>query len=318
MFKVFDLLNGALITRDYVQQALAHGVTAIHVTVNNFSTIRPYPSLKEAVSELAAIRAHYAALSDVTRMIEHFADFARAAEAGKLGIVLGYQNVPGIGTDLKMIELFHALGVRVIQIAHNNRGLYADGCAETSDAGLSGLGRELIKELNRLGIVVDLSHTGDRSSLEAIALSAQPACVTHANVHAVCGNVRNKSDAVLDALKAKGGVIGICYLTPLVRKGTEKQGHADVMAHVAHIHQRIGAQHIGIGSDFIHGQPAERYQEFMRRPDVYGTWPWRFPVADLADQQAFLASLTSIGLNEADIVGIAGSNFLRLFSQVLH
>lgn len=317
MFKIFDLLNGALITRDYVQQAMSHGVTAIHVTVNNFSTIRPYPALKEAVSELAAIRAHYAALADVTRVIECYADFAQATETGKLGVVLGYQNVPGVGTDLAMLELFHALGVRVIQIAHNNRGLYADGCAESSDVGLSGLGRELVKELNRLGVVVDLSHTGDRSSLEAIALSSQPACVTHANAYAVCKNVRNKSDAVLDALKAKGGVLGICYLTPLVRMGADRLGHVDVIAHVTHVRNRIGAQHIGIGSDFIHGQPAERYQEFMRKPEVYGTWPWRFPVADLADQQKFLASLRSIGLSDAEIAGVAGENFLRLFRQVL-
>jgi membrane dipeptidase len=318
MFKIFDLLNGALITREYAQEAMSQGVTAIHVTVNNFSTIRPYPSLKEAVSELAAIRAHYASLADVTHVIERYEDFARATDSGKLGIVLGYQNVPGIGTDLTMLELFHALGVRVIQIAHNNRGLYADGCAESSNGGLSGLGRELIKEMNRLGIVVDLSHTGDRSSLEAIALSSQPACVTHANAYAVCKNVRNKSDAVIDALKAKDGVIGVCYLAPLVRMGADKLGQSDVIAHIDHIRKRIGAQHIGLGSDFIHGQPAERYQEFMRRPEVYGTWPWRFPVADLADQQTFLASLRSIGLSDAEIAGIAGENFLRLFSKVLH
>lgn len=317
MFKVFDLLNGSRITRSYVETALAHGLTAIHVTVNNFSAIRPYPNLRDALLELAAIREHFAVLGDVSTIVETFADFERAEKASKLAIVLGYQNVPGIERDLKLLRLFHALGVRVIQIAHNQRGLYADGCAEPADAGLSSLGRELVTELNRLGIVIDLSHTGDRSSIEAIQLSKQPVCVTHANAWAICRNMRNKSDAALKALKENGGVIGICYLTPLVRAGEQKPTQADLTAHVVHIRDMIGIEHIGIGSDFIADQPPERYQEFLRRPDIYGTWPWRFPIEDLDGQQHWLASLKSIGLDDAQICGIARDNCLRVFRQVI-
>lgn len=318
MYRVFDCLNGSRITRDYVAKALAHGVSVIHVTVNNFSTIRPYATLAEALSELAAIRGHYATLSDVTQIIQRAEDFEAAGKAGRLGVVLGYQNVPGVGEDLRMLEVFRDLGVRCIQISHNKGGLYAGGCADTEDSGLTPLGRELIAELNRLGIMIDVSHTGNRSSVEAIQASNAPVCVTHANAYAVCRNVRNKSDAVLDALKANGGVIGLCYLTPLVRMGGEKPTHADLVAHLKHVFDRIGAAHIGIGSDFIEGQPAERYQEFLRNPDVYGTWPWRFPVKDLADQQTFLASLKAEGLGESDIQSIAGANFLRAFEKALH
>lgn len=318
MYRVFDCLNGARITRDYVAKALAHGVTVIHVTINNFSTIRPYPTLAEALSELAAIRAHYATLDDVTQIIQRAEDFDNARSAGKLGVILGYQNVPGVGDDLRMLEAFRDLGVRCIQISHNKGGLYAGGCADAEDKGLTPLGRDLVAELNRLGIMIDVSHTGDRSSVEAIQASKTPVCATHANAFAVCPNVRNKSDAVLDALKANGGVIGICYLTPLVRMGGKKPTHADLIAHLNHVRDRIGIAHIGIGSDFIEGQPAERYQEFLRNPDVYGTWPWRFPVEDLADQQAFLASLRNEGFEESDIQAIAGKNFLRAFQMVLH
>jgi membrane dipeptidase len=317
VYHIFDCLNGSRITREYVEKALAHGVSAIHVTVNNFSTIRPYPTLTEALSELAAIRAHYAALSDVTEIIQRADDFGAAQKAGKLGVVFGYQNVPGVAADLRMLELFHALGVRCIQIAHNNRGPYAGGCADKPDEGISPLGRDLIAELNRLGIVIDLSHTGDRSSLEAIEASKMPVCITHANALTVCGNVRNKSDAVLEALKVNGGVIGLCYLTPLVRMGRAKLTHADVTAHVLHVRERIGVAHIGIGSDFIEGQPSERYQEFLRKPDVYGTWPWRFPIEDLADQQRFLGSLEQNGLSGRDIQAIAGDNFVNVFKNIL-
>lgn len=316
MYRVFDLLNGSRVSRQYVEQALAQGVMAIHVTVNNFSTIRPYPTLHEALSELAAIRAHYAALDSVT-VIEKFSDFVKARQTGRLGIILGYQNVPSIGGDLKMLELFHALGVRVIQIAHNNGGPFAGGCADPADSGLTPLGRDLVFELNRLGIVVDLSHTGEKSSIDAIRLSQAPICITHANAFAVCQNVRNKSDAVLDVLKENGGVIGVCYLTPLVRGGGAKPTHADLRAHVKYICDRIGAEHIGLGSDFIEDQPSERYHEFLRKPEVYGTWPWRFPVTDLADQQRFLESLGAIGLSDQQIQGVAGDNFLRVFEKII-
>lgn len=318
MYRVFDCLNGSRISRDYVAKALAHGVGVIHITVNNFSAVRPYATLTEAVSELAAVRAHYAALADVTHVIARADDFDVARKAGKLGVVFGYQNVPGIGTDLKMLELFHALGVRVVQIAHNNQGPYAGGCADKPDAGLTPLGRELVAELNRLGILIDISHTGDRSSLEAIVASKAPVCATHANAFAICPNIRNKSDAVIDALKNNGGVIGLCYLTPLVRSGTKALGPDDMVAHLVHVRDRIGTDHIGIGSDFIEDQPAERYQEFLRKPDIYGTWPWIFPVKGLAEQQAFLASLRDHGLSERDVQNVAGDNFLRVFKTVLN
>jgi len=317
MYQIFDLLNGARITAAYVEQALAHGVTAIHITVNNFSTVNPLPTLRCGLAELAAVRRHYAALGDRVLIVERFADFERAAAQRKLAVVLGYQNVPGIDRDLRLLEVFRDLGVRVIQIAHNVRGLYADGCAEPADAGLSSLGGELIQELNRLGIVIDLSHVGDRSGLEAISLSKHPVTATHANAFAMCANARNKSDALLDALKPNGGVIGICYLPPIVKGGNVKPTHVDVAAHIAYVRRRIGAEHIGIGSDFITDQPAERYQEFMKKPEVYGTWPWRFPVEDLADQQRFLESLGALGLSQAEIKGIAHDNFMRVFERVL-
>jgi len=118
-------------------------------------------------------------------------------------------------------------------------------------------------------------------------------------------------------LKENQGVIGLCYLTPLVKGGGVKPHHADMLAHLLHVRDLIGAEHIGIGSDFIEDQPPERYQEFLLKPDVYGTWPWRFPIEDLKDQQRFLTSLSSVGFTEVEIRGIAQDNFMRLFKKVL-
>lgn len=318
MFKVFDLLNGSRLTAAYAESCLANGVAAIHITLNNFQGINPVPDLRHSLNQLANYRAHLRTLQGLVRIVESMDDFERARAENKLAIVMGYQNVPGVERDLNLLRLFHDAGVRVIQIAHNIRNLYGDGCAEPADAGLSSLGRELVAALNELGIVIDLSHVGDRSGIEATKLSRQPVAVTHANAFSVCPNMRNKSDALLDALKANGGVIGITYLPPLVRMpGGETPTAKDVIAHISHCAKRIGVEHVGIGSDFITEQPPERYQEFMRKPEVYGTWPWRFPMDNLQQQQDLLESLLAQGFTSEQVQAIAYGNFMRLFKAVL-
>jgi membrane dipeptidase len=318
MFRIFDLLNGSRLTAPYVESCLANGVEAIHITLNNFQGINPIPDLRHSLNQLAHYRAHLRTLDGLVRLVESCDDFERARAEGKLALVMGYQNVPGVERDLHLLRLFHDAGVRVIQIAHNIRNLYGDGCAESADAGLSSLGRELVVALNELGIVIDLSHVGDRSGVEATKLSKQPVAVTHANAFTVCPNMRNKSDALLDALRVNGGVIGITYLPPLVRMpGGEAPTARDVIAHITYCSKRIGVEHVGIGSDFITDQPPERYQEFMRKPEVYGTWPWRFPVDNLQQQQDLLESLLAHGLTSEQVQGIAYGNFMRLFKAVI-
>lgn len=318
MFKIFDLLNGSRLTAQYAESCLAHGVEAIHITLNNFQGINPVPDLRHSLNQLANYRSHLRSLGGLVRMVESFDDFERARNENKLAVVMGYQNVPGVERDLHLLRLFHDAGVRVIQIAHNIRNLYGDGCAEPANAGLSTLGKELVAVMNELGIVIDLSHVGDLSGVEATKLSKQPVAVTHANAYSVCPNMRNKSNALLDALKINGGVIGLTYLPPLVRMPQEGAPSAkDVIAHFEYCCKRIGAEHVGIGSDFITDQPAERYQEFLRKPEVYGTWPWRFPVDSLQQQQELLESLLAQGLTRAQVEGIAKDNFMRLFKAVL-
>lgn len=318
MHAVFDLLNGAKMTPQYAQASLEHGVEAVHITLNNYRGINPIPDMRHSLNQLADYRKHLNTLSDLVYPIEEFEDFAKAKAAGKLGIVMGYQNVPGVERDLGLLELFHGLGVRVIQTAHNIRNLYGDGCAEEANAGLSGLGRELIHVLNDLGIVIDLSHVGDQTALDILEISKDPVSVTHANCYTLCANARNKSDQVLDSLKKNGGVLGITYLPPLVilpSKGKPKS--SDVVAHIDYAVKRIGIEHVGLGSDFITDQPPERYQEFMRKPEVYGTWPWLYPINDLKQQQDMLSSLTGMGLVNEEIDLIAHGNFMRLFKQVM-
>lgn len=317
MFKVFDLLNGARMTPGYAELSLANGVQAVHITLNNFKGINPVPDLRHSLQQLADYRAHLKTMSSLVHVVETFDDFERAAGAGKLGIVLGYQNVPGVARDLKLLELFHGLGVRVLQIAHNIRNLYGDGCAEPANAGLSTLGRELVKAMDDLGLVIDLSHVGDQTGLDAVALSRNPVTATHANCYSLCPNARNKSDALMDAMAARGGVLGITYLPPLVLMPGQTPKPSDVVAHIKYAVDRIGVDHVGIGSDFITDQPPERYEEFMKKPEVYGTWPWRYPINTVQEQQDLLSSLEGIGLSTPQIQAVARDNFLRVFKAVL-
>jgi membrane dipeptidase len=315
MYRVIDLLNGSKISESYAELALKNGISAVLITVNNFSTINPRPELRNSLTELEACRRLFRTLEQQVIIVESYADLEKAERAGKLGVIVGYQNVPGVERDLKLLELFWALGVRAIQIAHNVRNLYADGCSEPADAGLSALGRELVAQMNDLGMLIDISHVGNRSALDAIEVSRHPVAATHANPIAICPNARNKSDAVIDALARTGGLLGVTYLPPLVKAGV-KPSHGDLAAMMKHVRDRVGSKVLAIGSDFITDQPGERYEEFMRRPDIYGTWPWRFPVEDPEDQQTFLASLREIGMSDDEISAVAAGNAAALLKTV--
>jgi len=312
-FAVFDALNGALLNDGYVARAVAEGVRTVHVTVNNFGSVMPNPSLRQSLAALSALRRKIASLPQAY-LVRNAADLE--GRPGKLGVVLGYQNMPGIGRDVEMLDLFRDLDVLIMQISHNFRNHYADGCSEPANAPLSAIGVKAVKLMNELGIAIDLSHTGEASSIDVLERSSQPVAITHANAFAVAANARNKTDPVLSALARNGGVIGICYLPPLVHVERQPATVDDVIAHIDYVAEKVGPQHVGIGSDFIEGQPAERYEEFMRQPEVYGTWPWRFAITDLPAQNRLFEELLKRGYSDDDVSGIAGGNFRRLLSTV--
>jgi membrane dipeptidase len=133
-----------------------------------------------------------------------------AKRAGNPAVILHFQGGTPIETDLNLMNVYHALGVRVIQLTYNYRNFIGDGCLEENDGGLSDFGRKAIKRMNDLRISIDISHVGERTSLEAIETSQQPVIASHANVRALCDSPRNLSNRVIDAIAQKGGVIGVC------------------------------------------------------------------------------------------------------------
>lgn len=257
------------------------------------------------------------------------AEIDEGRRAGKLVVGLNSQETRPIGEDLSRIEALRALGVRHMLLAYNVRNLVADGCAEVADAGLSNFGRQVVAEMGRVGIIVDCSHTGCRSSLEAIALSKHPTIFSHSNAYAVCAHIRNISDEQIRACAAGGGVIGVVGVGAFL--GDIEARAASMFRHIDYIASLVGAQHVGLGTDYVSIFPAKDHaaawaaSEEKTWPDPTNGWPnptgTQLPVEEshcFAPEQ--LAELITIMLAHGystDVVrGILGANFRRVYTAI--
>lgn len=207
-------------------------------------------------------------------LVEEAADFERARGQGKIGLMLVTQAADMVGLHLERIGTLHRLGLRCLGLAYTFANLYADGCGERRDGGLTFLGQELIQAVNELPMLLDLSHSGHRATEEAIALARNP-CATHASAYAVTANDRNKKDKAIQALAAKGGVIGACALPRAVR--AQDPTLDDFLDHIDQLLRLVGPAHVGIGLDYTQGYkdaghvlPQSRRNRTLR-PDIFGT-----------------------------------------------
>src|SRR5205823_840091 len=191
------------------------GVTAIH------ATICYHEGFRETVANIASWNWHFERFPELILQARSGADVHRAASEGRTAILFGAQNPSCIEDDIGLIEILHALGLRFMQLTYNNQSLLATGCYESEDRGLTRMGREVVREMNRVGIAIDMSHSAARSTLEAIAHSTRPIAITHANPHSWHPSPRNKSDEVLKALAAGGGMLGFSLYPHHLRGGSE-------------------------------------------------------------------------------------------------
>jgi len=175
-------------------------------------------------------------------------DMARAKREGKLGIILSFESAEMLSGQLSSLEVFRGLGVRVMQLSYNRKSPFAAGVMEPAAGGLTALGRDAVREMNRLGIAVDLSHANPATTADALSVSTQPVVMTHAGCVAVHAHPRNKTDEQLHALAAKGGVVGI-YDLPYITASPRQPTVDDYLAHLEHALKVAGEDHVGIGSD---------------------------------------------------------------------
>ncbi len=246
------------------------------------------------------------------------ADIHEAKRQGKLGIVFHFQNTDPFGDNLDLVEAFHRLGLHMVQLTYNRRNRVGDGCAERTDAGLSHFGLELVRELNRLGIVVDCTHTGRQTTLDAIEASTRPPVFSHANALALCRARRNIDVEQMRAVAAKDGLVGIVGFPAFVKAGPNPTLD-DLLDHIDYMRDRIGVDHIGIGLDYYGtGSPAA-YAEAIRRglwrADEYPAPPHHYPagIEDASRLPNITLGLLRRGYREDDVLKILGGNWLRVF-----
>jgi membrane dipeptidase len=263
--------------------------------------------------------------TDEVRPASSVADLRAAQAEGRLGVVLAFQNSSPFGDDLDTVELFHRLGVRVAILAYNQAELAGDGCMEVRDAGLSAFGHRLIAEMNRVGMLVDLSHCGMRTTLEAIDASRAPVAITHTGAKSVYDHPRTVSDEQLRALAARDGFVGINAHPAFLRAGTAAPPLDAVVDHLFAVADIMGIERVGLGLDFSQppedpGISPERYAMLLRQ----GVWtertlpapPWTYPIPSAALVPLLTERLLVRGLGEDEVVGVLGGHALRFLEGV--
>lgn len=296
------------------------GVDAVHVTITYHETFR------ETVLNIERWNRWFEQFPDLIFQGFTADDVDLARQTGRTAIFFGAQNPSCIEDDIGLVEVLHRLGLRFMQLTYNNQSLLASGCYENEDTGLTRMGREVVTEMNRVGLVIDMSHSGERSTLEAIEHSTRPIAITHANPARWHPARRNKSDRVLRALGQSGGMLGFSVY-PHHLKGGSACDLQDFCAMIARTAEMMGPQHVGIGTDLCQDQPDEivawmRVGRWTKRVD-YGEGSAAAPgfppmpqwFRDNRDFDRIAEGLRATGMSQAEVAGVMGGNWHRFFRE---
>jgi microsomal dipeptidase-like Zn-dependent dipeptidase len=294
------------------------GVDAVHVT------IAYHESFRETVLNIEQWNRWFEQHPDLIFHGQWASDIDKARETGRTAIFFGFQNPSPIEDDIGLVEVLHKLGARFMQLSYNNQSLLATGCYEAEDPGITRMGRQVIKEMNRVGMVVDMSHSADRSTIEAAEISERPIAITHANLYAWQPALRNKRDDVVRAVTQNGGMMGFS-LYPHHLKGKGDCTVTSFCEMIAQATEQFGVEHFGIGSDLCQDQP-DSVVEWMR----VGRWSKEIDYGEgsasapgfppmptwFEDNRHFgniADGLRGVGFNDAEVAGLMGVNWYRFF-----
>ncbi len=317
--------NGFPVDPKALAAAAASGITAI-----NFTVVGPGTDFEDTVGAIATVQRVAEANPDRYLVVRRHADIVRARASGALGLILGFQTTEMLGDGVSRLAVFRGLGVRIMQLTYNARSLFGDGCLEPANAGLSNLGREAVARMNALGIAVDVSHCGPRTTAEAIEVSAKPILISHTGCRAVFDNPRNKDDAALRGLAGKGGVAGI-YLMPYLSAGPGPITVDDLLRHVDHAVGVCGEDHVGIGSDqgIVPIDDTPEYRRHLREeiearkkagvsaPGESVDRPPFIPELNAPNRMERIATaLSARGYKAAAIEKVLGGNFQRVLGEI--
>ncbi len=315
-----DCLQYANWSEKIFRQMREGGVDAVHVT------IAYHENFRETVLNIEAWNRWFEQFPDLIFQGRTGDDVRLARQTNRTAIFFGFQNPSPIEDDIGLVEIVHTLGARFMQLTYNNQSLLATGCYEQDDTGITRMGKQVIKEMNRVGLVVDMSHSAEKSSLEAIEISERPIAITHANPAAWHPARRNKSDVLLKALCQSGGMLGFSVYPHHLKDGSECNLE-DFCQMIADAAETLGVKQIGIGTDLCQDQP-NSIVEWMRvgrwsKEIDYGEGSAAAPgfppmptwFRDNRDFDNIEAGLKAVGFAEQDIAGIMGENWLRFFDD---
>lgn len=317
---LIDNLQYANWSEKIFRQMREGGVDAVH------ATIVYHENFREMVANVEKWNRWFERFPDLIFLGRTGDDVRRARKEGRTAIFFGYQNPSPIEDDIGLVEICHTLGARFMQLTYNNQSLLATGCYEAEDSGITRMGKQVIREMNRVGLVVDMSHSAERSTLDAMEVSERPIAITHANPAFWHPALRNKSDDVLKALGQSGGMLGFSVYPHHLKDGPDctLESFCQMIAKTAEL---MGAQNIGIGTDLCQDQP-DSVVEWMR----VGRWTKEidygegsasnagFPPMpewfnDNRDFHKIETGLKQTGFSDDEVAGIMGENWLRFYDE---
>ena len=283
---------------------------------------------RETLTQFAQWNKLFEQNSDLIMPVMNMADVQLAKSTGKVGIFFGAQNCSPIDDEIGLIEVMRKQGLLIMQLTYNNQSLLATGCYEKNDSGITRFGKQAIEEMNRVGMIIDMSHSAQQSTLEAIDLSSRPICISHANPTFAHDALRNKTDEVIKALTARGGLLGFS-LYPFHLPNGSACTLDDFCEMIAKTADLVGVDHLGIGSDLCLNQPQE-VLEWMRngkwsKAMDYGEgsssnsgWPDDLPwFKDELGMENIYNGLIKYGFQKKEANQILGGNWFNFLSDGL-
>jgi membrane dipeptidase len=311
---IIDGLNISRFDRSVFEDMQKGGITATNCTVS------VWESFAKTVDNIALMKQQIRENSELLTLVRTTDDILRAKKEKRTGVILGFQNAHAFEDNLGYIEAFADMGVRVVQLCYNTQNLVGTGCYER-DGGLSGFGREVISEMNRVGIMVDLSHVGGNTSSEAIAFSKKPVCYSHCLPSGLKEHPRNKSDEQLKEIADAGGFVGVTMFAPFLKRGIDATVE-DYVEAIDYVVNLIGEDTVGIGSDFTQGYTVDFFDWIThdkgryRRLTNFGKVVNPEGIRTIGEFPNLTAAMERAGWSETRIRKIMGENWVRVFRDV--
>ncbi len=311
------VIDGLIIAnwgRELFEDMRRGGLTAANCTVS------VWEGFQGTVDNIAAFNRYFQEHADLIRPVRTTADILKAKEEGRTGVILGFQNAHAFEDQLGYVEIFKQLGVGIVQMAYNTQNLVGTGCYER-DGGLSGFGREVVAEMNRVGIMCDLSHVGAQTSREVILESGKPVCYSHCLPAGLKDHPRNKSDEELRFIADHGGFVGVTMFAPFLKNGINSTID-DYVEAIAYVMELVGEDSIGIGTDFTQGHD-QNFFEWLTHDKGYARRLTRFGdiinpegIRTIGEFPNLTEALLRHGFSPRQVEKVMGGNWMRVLKDV--